>query len=734
MGMTCGACVHRVESALRGVAGVSGVSVDLLTESASVTNDEAEVPCDQLIGAVRSAGYDAQVAETAAELFDRFTDDTRRNDDLRRQRRDLTLAISLALPIIVLEYVPPPLLGLADHAHLAIWLAQIVLLVLLAVSPAGAPILLGGLRALRHHSGNMDLLISMGVAVAFASSLYGVLVSRRHEFIHLHAAAMILALVCLGRYLEFKAKGRASAAMAALAKRTPRTAILNRNGQLVAIPVEQIEVGDVINVPAHATIPTDGQVMEGTAAVDESLMTGEPMPVRRQTGDAVLGGTLVTEGMLAIRATAVGSRSALGRIVQLVARAQTGRTRMQRLADQVAAVFTPIVIGIAAVVFATWLVAGGKDALSSATRSAVAVLVVACPCALGLATPTVVLVASGLAALRGILVRDAGMLEAMGRIDLVVWDKTGTLTSGKPSVRAIVPVAGSDERSILEMAAAAEQFSSHPLAQAIVARARRDGIALREPTAFESSPGSGVTATLDGKRVVVGSRRFLQSAGIDVLPWDGPAAKTAMTDTIVAVAADGRAVGIIALADAIRPSSAEAVRRLRSLGVESEMLTGDQEESAQAIAGQVGIALVLAAVDPAGKVTRIEGLRRSGRRVAMVGDGVNDAAALAAADVGVAFATGADVATETAGINLIGSTPHLVADAVELARASLRVIRQNLFWAFFYNVLMIPLAATGKLPPAVAAGAMMVSSLTVVLNALRLPWAARWQGSRGAMA
>jgi Cu+-exporting ATPase len=340
-----------------------------------------------------------------------------------------------------------------------------------------------------------------------------------------------------------------------------------------------------------------------------------------------------------------------------------------------------------------------------------------------------VLVASGLAALRGILVRDASMLEAMGRVDWVVWDKTGTLTSGRPSVRAIMPVEGSNERSVLEMAASAEQFSSHPLAQAIVAQARRDGIAMREPTAFESTPGSGVTATLDGQQVVVGSVRFLQSAGVDVGVLNNLRADARdKTDTLVAVAVDGKALGIIALSDAVRPSSADAVRRLRALGVESEMLTGDREETARAIAGQVGIDRVLAGVDPAGKVARIEELRRSGRRVAMVGDGVNDAAALAAADVGIAFATGADVATESAGINLVGSTPHLVADAVELARMSLRVIRQNLFWAFFYNVLMIPLAATGKLPPAVAAGAMMVSSLTVVLNALRLSRAVRWQG------
>jgi len=734
MGMTCGACVHRVENALRGIRGVSGVIVDLMTESALVSSEDHEIRSDALIGAVRSAGYDAEIATTAADLLDRFGDDVQQQEQRRRQRRALVVAMALALPIVLLEYLPPALAGPGSHGHAIVWLVQIVLLVLLAVSPAGAPILLGGLRALRHRTGNMDLLISMGVAVAFVSSLYGILAARQHEFIHLHAAAMILALVCLGRYLELRAKGRASAAMAALAKRTPRTALVRRDGQFVSVPVEQITVGDIISVPEHATIPTDGLVLEGAAAVDESLMTGEPLPLHHQAGEAVLGGTLVTEGMLLMRATAVGSRSALGRIVQLVARAQTSRTRMQRLADQVAAVFTPIVIIAAAIVFAGWLVIGGSDALASAARAAVAVLVVACPCALGLATPTVVLVASGLAALRGILVRDAGMLEAMGQIDLVVWDKTGTLTSGKPLVRAIVPVTASGERLVLETAAGAEQFSSHPLARAIVARARRDGIALAEPTAFESAPGSGVTATLDGNQVVVGGPAFLRSKGVDTAPLDSLIAGAAEHDTIAAVALNGKAMGIIALTDSIRPSSAAAVRRLRDLAVESEMVTGDQRQSAQAVAEQVGIGRVLAAVDPAGKVSRIEELRRQGRRVAMVGDGVNDAAALAAADVGIAFASGADVAAETAGINLVGSMPHLVADAVELARAGLRVIRQNLFWAFFYNVIMIPLAAIGRLPPAVAAGAMMVSSLTVVLNALRLPQAARWQGSQGANA
>jgi Cu+-exporting ATPase len=498
------------------------------------------------------------------------------------------------------------------------------------------------------------------------------------------------------------------------------------------VAIDDIAVGDLLHVPTHATVPVDGEVVDGTADVNESLMTGEPLPVTRKRGDKVLGGSIVSGGILLIRATAVGHDSAYGRIVQLVAQAQSGRTQMQRIADRVAAIFTPIVIAAAVATLAAWLLVDGRAALADAMRAAIAVLVVACPCALGLATPTVVLVASGRAALRGILVRDAASLEAMGRVDTVVWDKTGTLTSGIPSIRWIWLPGGVDEPTLISLAASAEQFSTHPIAKAIEARARREGLELTVPAAFESVPGGGVASHVGQRDVLVGSVSFLDSRGVSDIQVRGKnGAAEDPRDTIVAVAVDGQLVGVIALADTIRPSAADAVARLRRLGLASELLTGDSQGVARAVADEVDIKDVSAACSPADKFARIAQLRRDDRKVAMVGDGVNDAAALAAADVGIAFAIGADVASEAAGINLIGSSPHLVADAVALARASLRIMRQNLFWAFFYNVLMIPLAALGKLPPGLAAGAMMFSSLTVVLNALRLPRVVDWEhGSR----
>lgn len=738
MGMHCAGCARRVEGALSSVAEAVSVRVDLVGGRASVTASEAEDIAERLVLAVRAAGFDAE-AISADGFTDCFTEGAVQRRELRCQRQAVAVVIVLAALVMTIESVFPVVWGhgtklrvggLTWPAMTAGWTLQLVLVLLMAAGSAGASILRGGLRAAVHRAPDMDLLVSMGVTTAFVSSIYGVFVAGEHGFVHLHAAAMILALVALGRYLESRAKGRASAAIAALARRAPRDALVRRGDRLVTVPVEQIVVGDLISVPVHSTIPTDGEVVEGAAAVDESLMTGEALPVRREEGGRVLGGTRVTDGMLMIRATAVGSRSALGRIVQLVADAQASKTRMQQLADRVAGVFASIVIAAAAVTFAVWLAFGGAAALSSATRAAVAVLVVACPCALGLATPTVVSVACGLAALRGILVREAGMLEALGGVNLVVWDKTGTLTTGLPTISRILTVEGWKGRPVLAIAAAVEQFSSHPLARTIVARARRDEVDFLEPASFEFHPGRGVAASLDGRPVAVGSEGFLASTDCDILALRSMITRSASAgETIVCVAVDGKGVGAVLLSDTARPRAAEAIRRLRELGVESELLTGDREESVRAVAGELGLEHWAAGVTPEGKIERIRELRGDGHRVAMVGDGVNDAAALAAADVGIAFATGADVAVESAGINLVGSAPMLVADAVELARASLRVIRQNLFWAFLYNVLMIPLAAMGKLPPALAAAAMMLSSLTVVLNALRLPGLVGWRGT-----
>lgn len=727
--MTCGACVRRVEDALRGVDGVADASVQLLSESASIIESGQAPTRDSLIRAVRAVGYDAEVIQGRDAASILGGDESTERERQRRNRQALVQAIGLALPIIAVDHFRHVLWSHNAGSQTAAILMELVLLVMLAVSPAGAPILVGGLRAIFFRTPNMELLITMGFSAATLSSVYGAFIARDESFVHVHAAAMILALVCVGRFLETRARGRAASAMKALARRSPKTALVMRDGKLESTPVEQLVIGDIVSVPPHQAIPADGEIVDGRAAIDESLMTGEPFPIVRDAGEKVLGGTLIVEGQITFRVTATGAQAAIGRIAQLVARAQSGKTSMQRMADRVAAIFTPIVICAAVITFTAWLTIYGRDAMSDAARAAIAVLVVACPCALGLATPVVVSVASGRAALRGILVRDAGMLEAMAGVQIVAWDKTGTLTSGKPTVHWIKPLGSFDEKQLLALAAAAEQFSTHPLGRAIEARARRDAIDLPIPSAFNLVPGGGVTARVNESDVVVGSLGFLESQGVaDARIVAKRGVDAGARDTLVGIAVDGTFAGLIALGDATRSSSAIAVDMLKSLGIESELLTGDSDRVANAVAKDVGIERVSAGCSPDDKLGRIAQLRRGGRRVAMVGDGVNDAAALAAADVGIAFGTGTDIASEAAGINLIGSAPVLVPDAVRLARTSLRLIRENLFWAFVYNVIMIPLAAVGRLPPSIAAGAMMVSSLTVVLNALRL--GRMWQSDK----
>ncbi|MBX3396017.1 MAG: cadmium-translocating P-type ATPase [Phycisphaerae bacterium] len=728
IGMTCGACAARVESALRRVPGIQSAAVNLLAETAVVglPTDQAGQPgstgqasADRnavqaaLIESVRAAGYDAEVIAGGRQLLDHMAKGGDSRETIRRQRQGMIQAVGLALPVMFLDHGMHWLWGHSFDKQITARYMQLILLVMMALSPGAAPILVGGLRAAIHRVGNMDLLVTLGVCAALLSSLYGIFIAHDSAFIHIDAAAMILSLVCVGRYLEARAKARTADALAAIARRAPRTALVRREGQWVATPVEKISTGDEINVPPTEPIPVDGEVIEGGAAVDESLMTGEPMPVRRGPGDRILGGSQVVEGQIVVRATTTGARSALGRIVELVQQSQASRTDSQRLADQVAGVFVPIVVAVAVATFAGWLFFAGAARAADAAQATAAVLVVACPCALGLATPTVVAVATGFAALRGILVRDAATLERAGAIERVIWDKTGTLTSGRPHVVHMAPKAPMNESQLLQLAAGAEQFSSHPLASAIVAEALRRGLSLPEPEKFNVMPGRGVSATIDGREILIGK-------GGNDRAHQLPSTSDAVS--VVGIWADKAPVGTIELRDSIRPSARAAIERLKRLGIRSEMLTGDRLAAAQHVARELGIDEVdlTAEVTPEGKIERIRAARQNGDKVAMVGDGINDAAALASADVGIAFAAGAQTACDAAGIQLVGSTPQLVADAVQLARAARRIIRQNLVWAFAYNVLMIPLAAAGRLSPMLAAASMMVSSLTVVLNALRL--------------
>ncbi len=720
-GMTCGSCVARVESALRGAEAVRGAVVNLATETAEVVTTRADA--EPLIDAVRQAGYDAQVLRSDGAGRDAAQFDTQQDERLRQYRQSLITALGLGLPILVLHWVA----GASAGAE-AWWRAvQLVLTTLLLISPAGRPILAGGLRALVLRSPNMDLLIACGVVVAYLSSVVATVlpIAERVAYIHYHAAAMILMFIDVGRYLEARAKRLAGSAVAALARRVPTTAMRLRGDETESVSIDQVQPGDRLQVAADTLVPVDGKVVSGHGSVDASMLTGESIPIDRTAGDEVFGGTRCASGLMVVEATAVGRDSAVTRIMRAVEAAQAGRTKMQRLADRVAGVFVPIVIGLALLTGAAWLLLPESANVSMATRCAIAVLVVACPCAMGLATPTAVLVATGRAALSGILVRDAEALERAGRITAVIFDKTGTLTTGRVQVREVVndpaDQATHDEREVIQLAASAEQFSDHPLAKAIVAKAREWNLELLTPEAYQSDVGLGVTATINGKPVRVGSERYLEQEHVAVEAASSRADRLAADGCTVAMVAVGNHVaGLIGFSDTVRPEAAPAVSALRRAGVEVVLATGDRAQTAATVAGELGITHVSADVRPEEKAALVTEWHERGHTVAMVGDGTNDSPALAAADVGIAFGAGTDAARAAAHITLTSDDPRLVAEAIALARRSVRIIKQNLFWAFAYNLTVVPLAACGTISPLVAAGVMMLSSLSVVGNSLRL--------------
>ena len=727
-GMTCGACAARTERALRDVDGVEDAAVNLATHTARVILADAATQPDQLSDAVRHVGYEVASIEPAdGSAASRLTEPPTTPDDVSGgSRRSLVAAATLGLPIILIHSLARFVTTHAPADGFS-WpmMVQAGLTLWLLASPASMPILRSGLRAARHRAPNMDALIGLGVVAAFVGSVIA-LASPALTGNHFHTAAMILLFINVGKYLEARARGRASSALRALARRAPQIANVLRHDQCVPVPISEVVVGDRLRVSADEYVPVDGRVLKGEAAVDASMLTGESMPVDVETDAAVFGGTLVVSGSIVIEATAIGADSAIARIARLVEQAQASRTRMQRIADRVAGVFVPIVMALSLVTFIGQATFGAGDDLAGrlgeAISCAIAVLVVACPCAMGLATPTAVMVATGNAALRGILVRDAAALEAAGTVDIVLLDKTGTLTSGKPQVLHVYGEPGGHEpRDLIHIAASVEQFSQHPLARAIAAKAREWGITPSQPAHYEQHAGLGVSAELDGHRVLTGSREFLDRHGVDCDTLTERIERiTTDGQSCVAVARDGELDGLIGLADRPRPTAVAAIQRLESLGLNTMMVTGDSRHTAAAIAAELGLRQVQAELLPDGKVNVVRELQSQGQRVAFVGDGINDAAALAAADAGIAFASGTEIASEAAGITLVGDNLVLVAEAVALARASVRVIRQNLFWAMFYNVAAIPLAALGILPAGAAAAAMMCSSISVVLNSLRL--------------
>jgi Cu+-exporting ATPase len=705
--------------------------VNLSTEVATVESADPGAPGVErvrLIEAVRRAGYEAEpfrLADASTNTLDRTHEER-----LRRQKQALWQAIAIAAPVMGLHWLTPLLQSHESGGHVWPHAIQGLLTAVLLGSSAGAPILVGGVRAVIHRSANMDVLISLGVLAAFGSGAVEVLLGRP-DAADFHAAAMILAFINLGRYLEIRAKHGAATAVAALARRMPSTARLVTDDGIREVPVERIRPGDRVRVPQDTIVPVDGVVIDGEASVDESSITGEAMPRRRAPNDEVAAGVVVRDGLITVKATRVGSDSTMGRIIRAVEEAQSGKTRMQRIADRVAGVFVPVVVALAVLtLFGTRMFAADLG-WAAAIQRAVAVLVIACPCAMGLATPTAVLVATGTAALQGILVRDAAALEAAGCIDVMLFDKTGTLTTGAPRVSRVVAVparrdggAGDDSKAaadLLRMAASAEQFSQHPLARAIVEEARSRGMDLVEPDEFENRPGAGVRVLIGREEIFAGSLTFLRDNGIDSSLADEQTQRLAEAGrSVVLVAAGGRYRGAIAFEDGLREHARATIESLARMGVAAVMLTGDNARTAEAVAAEVGIADIGSELTPKSKRDEVVRRRAAGGRVAFVGDGLNDAPALAEADVGITFASATDVATGAADITIVHDDLRRLPQIVRIARRSVRIIKENLFWAFLYNVLAIPLAATGRVSPGVAAAAMMFSSISVVLNSLRL--------------
>ena len=722
-GMTCAACSARVEKVLRRKPGILRASVNLPLETAVIETDGSLTTGD-IVSAIEATGYSASERSTG------WQDEKRRQDETdartrRDERRTLLLLVFSALmsaPMVASMAAAPFGMMLMPPAWAQAILAGFVQVLV------GRRFYVGAWKALAGGGANMDVLVVLGTTAAYGYSLILTVLAWPQEPGHLYfeASAVILTLILFGKLLEMRAKRTTTAAIRALSELKPQVAHLISGQDIETVAVESLFPGDTILVRPGERVPVDGTVREGASEVDEALLTGESLPVAKTPGDQVIGGTINGSGALTVEVTAVAGDSKLAAIIRLVENAQSSKAPVQKLVDQVSAVFVPIVVVVALATFAAWWVSGaGLDATIGAT---VAVLVIACPCALGLATPTALVAGTGAAARAGILIRDIEALETAHSVDTVVFDKTGTLTRGTPAVTDIRPFDGNPDRLLL-IAASAQLPSEHPLAGAIVAAARERGLQLARPGQFRAIAGQGIVADIAGEQVLIGNRRLLETHAVDTFLVQQIFREfEAQGKTCAGIAVAGRAVGVIAMADTLRAETPTALRRLADMKIETVMLTGDTEAVAKAVAAEAGIARVIAGVAPEGKAETVAELTGKGRTVAMVGDGVNDAPALAAASVGIAMGSGTEVAMETAGVTLMRARPDLVADAIDISRATVRKIRQNLFWAFIYNVVGIPLAAFGLLTPALAGAAMALSSVSVVTNAALLR---RWRAKDG---
>lgn len=733
--MTCASCVGRVEKALRQIPGVIEANVNLATERARVRHSAGIVTTAMLEAAVEQAGYKARRLSAATASSD-DQDSERRENEARGLRRSLLIAALLTLPVFVLEmgsHLIPAMhhwvlgvLGEQRNGYL-----QFVLTTLVLFGP-GLRFFRKGVPALLRGAPDMNSLVSVGTAAAYGYSVVATFIPQvlpqGTANIYFEAAAVIVTLILLGRTLEARAKGRTSQAIKRLVGLQAKTARVERNGETLEIPLDQVTTGDVVFVRPGEKIPVDGQVVEGASYVDESMITGEPVPVSKSVGAEVVGGTINKTGAFSFRVTKVGANTVLAQIIRLVEEAQGSKLPIQALVDKVTLWFVPAVMAAAALTFLIWLIFGPTPALTFALVNAVAVLIIACPCAMGLATPTSIMVGTGRAAELGVLFRKGEALQALRDVSVIALDKTGTLTKGRPELTDLVPAEGFDYDEVLALVAAVETRSEHPIAEAIVAAAKQRDIKIAAIEAFDATPGFGVSAKVSGRTVSVGADRFMTQLGLDVASFLPAAQRLGEQGKSPLYAAiDGRLAAVIAVADPIKETTPEAIRALHALGLKVAMITGDNAATASAIARQLGIDEVAAEVLPDGKVAALKQFRSHGARVAFVGDGINDAPALAEADVGLAIGTGTDVAIEAADVVLMSGDLRGVANAIALSQATIRNIKQNLFWAFAYNAVLIPVAAGMLYPingtllsPIFAAAAMALSSVFVLGNALRL--------------
>ena len=733
-GMTCASCVSRVERRLRKLPGVVEAEVNLATERARVRYAPDQVRVETLHTAVREAGYEVR-ASAATDASGEDPEKRAREAETRSLRRDVTWAAALALPLVVISMGPFFVPGLRDLmlsvAPESFWQWAEFVLATPVLFGSGRRFFRHGLAEVRSLSPGMSTLVMLGSSAAYFYSVVALLApglfpeGTAHAYFE--AAAVIVTLILLGKYLEAIAKGRTSEAIKKLMQLQAKTARVLRDGVEVEVPIGEVMTGDHIVVRPGERVPVDGVVIDGRSYVDESMITGEPVPVEKSAEAEVVGGTINKTGAFSFRATRVGGETVLAQIIHMVEEAQSGKPPIQQMADRIAGIFVPVVLLLAVATFAVWMVYGPSPQLNYAFVAAVSVLLIACPCAMGLATPTAIMVATGRGAQMGTLFRKGAGLETLARADTVVLDKTGTITKGRPELTDIV-VAEGDEDTVLALVAAAEDKSEHPIAQAIVAAARARDLTLPTVESFEAVPGFGLEAQVDGHRVDVGADRYMRKLGIAIDALQGRAdalADNARTPLYAAI--DGRLAALVAVADPIKAGSVEAIRALHEMGIKTAMVTGDNRRTAEAVARQAGISQVLAEVLPADKSAEVQRLQAAGAKVAFVGDGINDAPALAQADAGVAIGTGTDIAIEAADVILMSGDLRGLVNAISLSRRTLRTIRLNFFWAYAYNAALIPVAAGALYPafgillsPVLAAAAMSLSSVFVLSNSLRL--------------